>query len=94
MATGRSKKTQALREIPPGRNYPGKTTQEAMWEPLDDAMDLLMADRSRTDLTEFCRGVATALALYLCPTTPNITEVRRLAMARWEYRHWKRERWF
>lgn len=63
-----------------------------LWEVLDKAMDQLMETPTER-LKGFCQGAAMTLATFLNPYRPDYDEIRRLALKRWEYRHYESETW-
>jgi hypothetical protein len=101
MAQDQFEKT--TRSIPPEARFPktpqyaGKTLTEEMWEVIDSEMDTLMeseygtVDHARS--SGFCLGAATVLSVFLNPYRPDVDEIRRFALARWQYRHYESETW-
>lgn len=92
------------REIPLARltdpnhpQYGGRNLLEIMWEPIDLKMDELMApdleNSDRAEIVGFLRGACTMYATFLNVYIPDVEALRRQAMKRWKYRHYKSEVW-
>jgi len=64
---------------------PGSSAQDRLWEELIRCIGQLMGPKKGdTGMSEYARGIATALAYIRSPLVPNVDAIRKDAMSMWK----------